>query len=65
MLDIKKIDSRPLLKCLQSDYLHVCKIYRLHYTIPKFEMLRAKIDNLTSLQNCTILPSRMVLKLCR
>ena len=31
--------------------------------IPKFEMCRVKIDDFTSLENCTILPSKMVFKL--
>ena len=41
-------------------FLHIFEIYRLKYTIPKFEMFRVKINDFTSLQSCAILPSKMV-----
>ena len=41
-------------------FSHIFEIYRLKYTIPKVEMFRVKINDFTSLQSCTILPSKMV-----
>ena len=41
-------------------FSHIFEIYRLKYTIPKFEMFRVKINDFTSLQSCAILPSKMV-----
>ena len=41
-------------------FSHICKIYCLKYTIPKFEMLGSKIDDFTSLQSCALLPSNLV-----
>ena len=41
-------------------FLHIFEIYRLKYTIPKFEMFRVKINDFTSLQSCAILPSKMI-----
>ena len=45
-------------------FSHIFEIYRLKYTIPKFEMFRVKINDVTSLQTCAILPLKMVFELC-
>ena len=44
-------------------FSHICEIFRLKYTIPKFEMFRVKITDFTRLQSCAILPSKMVFEL--
>lgn len=50
-----------LLKCIWSElFSHICEMYPLKYTFPRFEMFRVKIDYFTGLQSCAILPSKVV-----